>query len=211
MEALAAAPLNLRETLVACIDQEIANATAGLPAKIWLKMNALVDAKMIDKLYAASAAGVKVVALVRGFAACALRCQACQIISRCVPWLADIWNIPAFFALPMARKCPAAPPKVFISSADWMPRNLNGRVETLVPIINETVHAQILDQVMAASVRDTTNTWLLQNDGTYARVPLKSEGVEDGKKAFSAHSYFMNNPSLSGRGSALGGKRPKSL
>ena len=206
LEALSAAPLNLRETLVDCIDQEIANARAGLPAKIWLKMKSLVDPAMIDKLYEASQAGVKVVALVRGI--CCLRPR--------VPGMSERIEVRSLvgrflehsriFCFANGAKMPGRTAKVFISSADWMQRNLNGRVETLVPITNETVHEQILDQVMAASIRDTANTWLLQADGTYARVQPK-----EGKKPFSAHSYFMNNPSLSGRGSALGGKKPKRL
>lgn len=202
LEALAAAPLNLRETLTACIDQEIANAEAGLPGRIWIKMNSLVDPEMIDHLYRASQAGVKVKALVRGI--CCLRPG--------VPGLSDLIEVRSLvgrflehsriFCFGNGSKLPSREAKVFISSADWMPRNLNGRVETLIPITNETVHAQILDQVMAASVRDTTNTWLLRADGSYKRAEKKS-------KQFSAHTYFMKNPSLSGRGSALKKKKPK--
>ncbi len=202
LEALAAAPLNLRETLMACIDQEIANAQAGLPGRIWIKMNSLVDPEMIDHLYRASQAGVKVKALVRGI--CCLRPK--------VPGLSDLIEVRSLvgrflehsriFCFGNGAKLPSRQAKIFISSADWMPRNLNGRVETLVPITNETVHAQILDQVMAASVRDTTNTWILRADGTYGRAEKKS-------KQFSAHTYFMKNPSLSGRGSALKKKKPK--
>ena len=205
LEALAAAPLNLRETLNACIDHEIDHAKAGRPAHIWLKMNALVDPKMIDRLYAASQAGVKITALVRGI--CCLRPG--------VPGLSENIQVRSLvgrflehsriFCFGSGAKLPSAQAKVFISSADWMPRNLNGRVETLVPITNETVHAQIMDQVMTASMRDTTNTWLLAADGTYGRVEVKKA------KQFSAHTYFMKNPSLSGRGSALKKKRPKEI
>lgn len=203
LEALAAAPLNLRETLNACIAEEIANAQAGKPARIWIKMNALVDPAMIDQLYAASQAGVKVTALVRGI--CCLRPG--------VPGLSDNIQVRSIvgrylehsriFCFGGGAKLPSRQAKVFISSADWMPRNLNGRVETLIPIFNETVHAQILDQVMTASVRDTANTWVLDAQGTYSRVEAKKA------KQFSAHLYFMNNPSLSGRGSALKKKKPK--
>ena len=204
LKALAAAPLNLRETLAACIDREIANAQAGQPACIWIKMNALVDAEMIDHLYHASQAGVPIKALVRGI--CCLRPG--------VPGLSDRIEVRSLvgrflehsriFCFGNGAKLPSREAKVFISSADWMPRNLNGRVETLVPIINATVHAQILDQVMAASVRDTTNTWLLRADGTYVRAEKRS-------KQFSAHTYFMKNPSLSGRGSALKKKSRRSF
>jgi polyphosphate kinase len=190
---------------VAHIDQEIANAAAGKPAKIWLKMNSLVDPKLIDKLYEASQAGVKIIALVRGI--CCLRpgvaglsdhIQVRSLVGRFL-------EHSRIFCFSNGSKLPSRDAKVFISSADWMPRNLNGRVETLIPILNETVHAQILDQVMTASVRDTTNTWLLNADGTYARVETTKS------KTFSAHAYFMNNPSLSGRGSALKKKGAKAL
>ena len=211
LEALAAAPLNLREMLVSCIDQEITNANKGLPAKIWLKMNALVDPDLIDKLYEASQAGVKIVALVRGI--CCLRPGVSDLSENIVvrSLVGRYLEHSRIFCFANGKKMPSRTARVFISSADWMPRNLNSRVETLVPITNATVHAQILDQVMAATVRDTTHTWTLQSDGTYLRIPLKSKGEEKGKKAFSAHSYFMNNPSLSGRGSALGGKKPKDV
>ena len=197
LEALAAAPLNLRQTLYDCIDQEISHAHAGQPAEIWLKMNALVDPKIIDRLYIASQAGVKIKALVRGI--CCLRpgvaglSQTIEVRSLVGRFLEHS----RIFCFGGGAKMPSRKAKVFISSADWMPRNLNGRVETLVPITNETVHTQILDQVMTASVRDTVNTWLLQGDGTYKRIEVKKA------KQFSAHTYFMKNPSLSGRGSAL--------
>ena len=203
LEALAAAPLNLRETLVACIDQEIENAKAGLPAYMWLKMNSLVDPKMIDRLYAASQAGVKIKALVRGI--CCLRPGVAGLSENIEvrSLVGRFLEHSRIFCFGNGAKLPARQAKVFISSADWMPRNLNGRVETLIPIQNETVHEQILDQVMTASVRDTTNTWLLGPEGTYDRVEPKKA------KLFSAHTYFMKNPSLSGRGSALKKKKPK--
>ena len=206
LEALAAAPLNLRETLVDHIEGEIAQAEAGHPAAIWLKMNALVDPQMIDQLYRASQAGVTIKALVRSI--CCLRPG--------VPGLSE--NIEVYslvgqflehsriFCFGGGQCLPSRKAKIFISSADWMPRNLNGRVESLIPIRNETVHAQILDQVMVASVRDQANTWRLQADGSYRPIAGKKR-----RKLFSAHGYFMKNPSLSGRGSALANKKPKQL
>ncbi len=205
LQALAAAPLNLRETLGQLIDQEIAFAEAGEPASIWLKMNALVDPRMIDHLYRASQAGVRVRAVVRGI--CCLRPGVPGLSERIVvqSLVGRFLEHSRIFCFGNGAKLPSRQAKVFISSADWMPRNLNGRVETLVPILNETVHEQILDQVMTASVRDTTHSWILQGDGTYARTAPKKA------KSFSAHEYFMKNPSLSGRGSAIKKKRPKAI
>ncbi len=205
LQALAAAPLNLRETLSQLVDQEIAFAKAGKPANIWLKMNALVDPRMVDHLYRASQAGVRVRAVVRGI--CCLRPGVPGISERIVvqSLVGRFLEHSRIFCFGNGAKLPSRQAKVFISSADWMPRNLNGRVETLVPILNETVHEQILDQVMTASVRDTTHSWILQGDGTYTRIAARKA------KSFSAHEYFMKNPSLSGRGSAIKKKRPKTL
>ncbi len=205
LEALAAAPLNLRETLAAHIDSEIAHASSGEPAEIWLKMNSLVDPRMIDHLYRASQAGVKICAIVRGI--CCLRPGVAGLSENIVVQsvVGRFLEHSRIFCFGGGRKLPSRQAKVFISSADWMPRNLNGRVETLVPINNETVHEQILDQVMAASVRDNVNTWKLLANGNYERVQSKKS------KQFSAHDFFMKNPSLSGRGSAIKKKKPKSL
>ncbi len=197
LENLAIAPIDMKSYLISMIRQEAEYARQGRPAAIWAKMNSLIEGEVIDALYEAGKAGVKISLVIRGI--CGIRpgikglsenIRVKSIVGRYL----EHSRIVCFGA---GHGLPSPKGRVFISSADWMDRNLNRRVETLVECMNDTVKAQIVNQVMAANMADEAQSWILQPDGRFLR--FLPEGRED---LFNCHRFFMENPSLSGRGTA---------